>query len=439
MRVVLPRPRLFVRAFGDPFGGCTGFFPPFGGFGCTEGSSTSTTNRKTTSTLAPPPPTKTSVVTSATVVTSIAVVTSGSTVTTATTFTSATTLISVPSSVAITSGPVTSTSIPGAPSSPDAAREQTTFPTATQTTVVPVYSTSQVDISVVVPSTTTLLSASTVFASPSPQKQPRRMSPGEIAAICIATLSVLVLCVLIWRAWRKRNRTQSTVVGNGDFEDRQRYPATPPSSMSMSMYSAHAVRNASPEMDARQSVSDVRGLEEKLAEEYRHPIGDAMSPISSPSTALSTHAMLNSTPVFSPTTYSSMATSPAISNAPLALPTGTSAAAVSPAAFTPPATSPFAVAPTSTSTGLTGPPTAQSCRFRSAWDDPPPTPEFRQVSLRPSGTVASPTPQPHSGGDPMDTSACCDHLRDTIYSGRIPGQGEEDEADVDRLPEYSRY
>ncbi|KAI0327414.1 hypothetical protein GY45DRAFT_1138548 [Cubamyces sp. BRFM 1775] len=200
------------RAFGNPFGGggdeCSGFHPPWD-FECSQSTSTTSTHEATSTTkTAAPVPTQTTVVVSSTVITSVTVVTSGSTTTAETTLITGTTVTS-----AITPTPPPSgSSSSGTATEPSATDESPSVSNSSEPTALPDRTTIGSDISPLPtplspsPSiqTTTVSTTLSPTGASSGQQQVHNLSGGDIAAICIACLSVLGLSVIILRASKKR-------------------------------------------------------------------------------------------------------------------------------------------------------------------------------------------------------------------------------------------
>ncbi|KAI0672016.1 hypothetical protein C8Q78DRAFT_718129 [Trametes maxima] len=397
------------RAFGGPFGenGCSNFFPPFG-FSCTPNDGTTTTATETqtqTKTATPTPlPPQTTVITSATIVTSVAVVTSGDTITVGTTFMSGSTVTSLitptPTHSVSTIAPNTSDTTPLSGTSSIPATRASSQSSATTpgpntnidatTLSEPIRSTGT---DVIHPVETTTVASTSSPTAAIVEQETRRMNPGEIVAICIACVSVLTLCVIIWRAWRRRRQSDRATIpaGNEELPDEDR-----------TVHSLHA-RNMSltnihpaniPALPHR-PAGGFGDILEKRDDAFGSP--DDTASASSPTTSS----------LFSPT---------------------------SPAPLLPAHTLSSCRVPSTVAESVTVP----RSQFRGAWDDPPPTPDVRPSSLATSEGPAHLRSQGRHGYL-MATAENCRPSRDTVHGSRLFGGDETSEVDLGPLPEYSRY
>ncbi|KAH9903107.1 hypothetical protein C8Q73DRAFT_35535 [Cubamyces lactineus] len=177
------------------------------------------------------------------------------------------------------------------------------------------------------------------------------------------------------------------------------------------------------------------------------------------STSSSHSLAMSPTCALSPTPLSPSLLSPAG-------PSPTSATALLPATFndamsTPPALSPSVISPAATfptdsslgpspamafsrtpsSPIVASPATAPARRFRGAWDDPPPTPEYRPLSLQMNEVASFVRPgtlDPAQSIPPADANEASSAHRNPAFRDSVLGDGRS-ETEGDQLPEYSRY
>ncbi|KAI0649620.1 hypothetical protein C8Q79DRAFT_334606 [Trametes meyenii] len=399
------------RAFGGPFGGngCSNFFPPFG-FSCTsdDGTTTSATETETKTKMATPAPQppQTTVITSATVVTSVAVVTSGDTITVGTTFTSGSTVTSLITPTLAHTSTFTAlstldTALLSGTSSPPAT------PAGTQISIIrsgsntniyattqsePIESTSGADVIHSI-ETTTVASTSSPTAAIAGQVT-RHMNPGEIVAICVACVSLLTLCVIIWRAWRRRRQSNRAATSSG-LPDADRTTHSLHAN-DMSPTSNHPSNASILHQHPRLPSGGFDDIREKPEDTFRYSDGAAsgLSPTSSS--------------LFSPTSPTPLLPARALSSGRV----------------------PSTVAESGAVPGS---------RFRGAWDDPPPTPHACPAS--PATSEGPAYPRSHGGHGYLTATTENYHpSRNTAYSKSILfGSHGASEVDLGTLPEYSRY
>ncbi|KAH9848572.1 hypothetical protein C2E23DRAFT_432087 [Lenzites betulinus] len=209
------------------------------------------------------------------------------------------------------------------------------------------------------------------------------INAGEIAAICIACVSLIVLSFIIWLVRKKRAAKQDAAVGVGGPGPEDGVSASPPGPP---MPDVRVSAASSAHGNAR-TASTV--IPEYMAEKRDTISGysDSGETASSPgsSTALSSFPLLNQGPV-----------------------TLTDAE----------------------------PNSAQMRSFRLAWDDPPPTPELRRTSMRSS--QFSDGRRSHGGdGFLIATSGSCDPPRTSVYVAYL-AEGRS-QTTLGQPPEYSRY
>ncbi|KAI9070285.1 hypothetical protein FKP32DRAFT_8904 [Trametes sanguinea] len=358
-----PRPRM--RQFGGPFRGggggfCGGFAPPWLTGACEGDESSTSTKAQETSSTDSPDPTPTSTTDPSKVDTSASVA-------------STTDIVSDSDTASTPANTLTSTSPP----------DQGTTTTDVSTTLVPV---TESGTTVLVP-TTIATPSTTSVPGLVPGSRGRGMTAGEIAAICIACVSVLALSLIVLRVWRKRSAGRQL---NG-AQDRGSRDTT-----------SDRIRRS----DATQSSATPRDTVTSSASSlstFVQPAGPS-NVMEDEKTGIATEVPQAAAPIDSPST---------------------SMAASSPSSeLSPTLTQPSAFLPR---------------RPGGAWDDPPPTPELHQLVLETNQhayqspsfplslyspiepTVASPVYEPAGG-----------HLRPMHLEEEVA------EADLGELPEYSR-
>ncbi|KAI0658211.1 hypothetical protein C8Q70DRAFT_918338 [Cubamyces menziesii] len=97
-----------------------------------------------------------------------------------------------------------------------------------------------------------------------------------------------------------------------------------------------------------------------------------------------------------------------------------------------------AFSPTMPSPVIASPVTVTARRFRGAWDDPPPTPEYRPLSLRMSQLATFVHPEALDIAQPAPPAEEGAVQRNPRFRDSVLGDGRS-EAEGDQLPEYSRY